>query len=524
MQQFDLHIRHIAGSHNNLADWLSRSVPDEDEFGDGEATAVPALEAPGTHHAPIPVWHAREGLVPYVPTFRDLEAGYTNMPEDEIPQTYKGNDGLRYSIRTNRLYVPPSCREPFMYWFHGSRFGGHCGVNKTTRRINRWVWWPRIAQDVQSYVKQCLPCIRQAAPPKKSSLRGVLTRPLPLQLVSLDIVGPCQWSANHWYYLVILDHATRYMVARATQEAPTTEWIKTIMDEAWIPIFQAPTAVLTDRGPQFTSAAFREYVTGELQATLIHTSPYYPQGNAANEAAHKAIDASIGAAEQMTSLRPFPRELADAIAVHNSMPHVATGHTPNYLLFGMELTLPGWQRYRREASEAKLREASVREERLKAIARHQLQEEDTLRLLPTEVKVGSWVVFWLSEYERRTQDLETPGAHKYSPKWSLPAKVKEVRDKVCTVEPWGTPDKERQVPLAQVRLLEGAVPASLQRINMGMLDRTPPRIARSAAVINIDGAEDATWDELLKPPKKVTKSGPGPDGRQAGLKRARPAE
>ena len=499
IQQFALDIVHVPGEANNIADWLSRSVPDmSDEFNDEENIGIPALAATAmtAKEEKLRVGQEHNG-VPYVPTPEDLRRGYMTMPKEEEKDTYESDDGLRYSIRTNRLYIPPKCRELFLYWFHTSRFGGHCGVNRTVRRLNRWVWWPKIAQDTQSYIKNCLVCIRHGAPPKPITTMNILSRPLPLQLISLDIVGPRKWNAKNWYYLVIMDHGTRYMVARATTTPPNATWVIKKMKNHWVPLFQSPAAVLTDRGAQFQSAEFSEFVLDTLQSQLVFTSPYYPQGNAVNEAAHKALDSSLSASYTRSDVKEFPEELNDAVIVHNAVPHAATGHSPNYLLFGFELTLPGWQKYRQSGDDNAARISILKLERLKALGRAQVTSEFLLQEAKETIAKGDWVVYWLSSYERRTKESDE-AAKKYTAHWSLPAKVKKVQDKICIVIPWGSPSEERQVPIAQVRRLEGALPPTLVEANMRLIERIEPRSTKHWLLRRPDMPRHKRWAEVLE--------------------------
>jgi transposase InsO family protein len=82
-------------------------------------------------------------------------------------------------------------------------------------------------------------------------------------------------------------------MAKPSRDPPTTRFVIRILKSYWVPVFQAPTAVLTDRGSQFIAKEFRAFITEELAAILVYMSPYYPQGNAVNEASHKALDRVI---------------------------------------------------------------------------------------------------------------------------------------------------------------------------------------------------------------------------------------
>lgn len=216
-----------------IADWLSRSVPEEDPFGDDAEIGIPQ---------------------------------FSNVEE---------SSPVFLSTLSSTMPLLP-------------------GVNRCVRRLRQLVWWPKISNTVSKFVATCLACARMGPPPKVSHLFGVLSRPLPLQLVFLDVVGEriCKGEGK-MYFLVIIYHCTRFMVARSSSKPLTTEKIVKIMRTTWISIFMAPLAILTDRGSSFISKKFRNYCFNELRTTLVHTSPYYPQGNAVNESPHRAIDAML---------------------------------------------------------------------------------------------------------------------------------------------------------------------------------------------------------------------------------------
>jgi transposase InsO family protein len=517
LQQFDLRIKHIPGELNCLADWLSRSVaPDVDEHGDLSVIEVPAFTAKEDEPAAVKPGRKEQGLVPYVPNTEDLMAGYKDMGAEDEKATYVAPDKLRYSIRTNKLYIPPNCRDLFIFWFHSSRYGGHCGVNRTLRRMGRWVWWPRMNLDVRNFVKQCLICIRHGRPPRPVTASGVLSRPLPFQLVSVDLVGPLKWGIQEWSYLCMVDHYSRYMVTRATKEPPTAHWVCNTFEEAWLGTFQAPTAILSDRGPQFRASTYREFVTEKLMCLLVYTSPYYPQGNAVNEASHKAIGASLTAMAELPDSTSFPAALRDATMVHNSIPHVHTGQTPNFMIFGMELAMPGWQKYQRAASEREARALVFATQKQLQCARAQFTEERVQDAKETnQIAPGDWVVYHLSSYERGALN-KADLSEKFKAAWSLPARVVEVHDKVCTVLPWGVEATGRQVPLALVKKLEGTVPAVLVAANAQLLEKVQPRTIRHWSLQRTEEAPiSGTWPDILSGRAPAAPGAPGEERGQA---------
>ena len=72
-----------------------------------------------------------------------------------------------------------------------------------------------------------------------------------------DHVGPRTSFDRTVYYMVIIDHASRFMVAIEVADL-TGKTTKDVLRQSWVSMFQAPEAVLTDRGPAFREAEFEE--------------------------------------------------------------------------------------------------------------------------------------------------------------------------------------------------------------------------------------------------------------------------
>eukprot|EP01068_Selenidium_serpulae_P012498 Selendium_serpulae@DN5830_c1_g2_i1.p1 len=86
---------------------------------------------------------------------------------------------------------------------------------------------------------------------------------------------------------------------------------------------------------------------------------------------------------------------------------------------------------------------------------------------------------------------------KYSPHWSLPAKVMVVKPGAVVVQDWGANQFNRQVPKQHVRKLEGTVPKTLQELAVKMLEYESPR-ARRPRMLTSGGPETVrSWPQLL---------------------------
>ena len=143
--------------------------------------------------------------------------------------------------------------------------------------MRNWVWWPCMSRDISLFISCCLVFKRFASSPRVRTLLGVLSSPVPLDMLSLDFVGPCQWGLDVFHYLVSIDHSTRFVMT-VTCSSPSTDVVIQFINQQWMPSFGAPTMVLTDRGSVFTSSAFQSFVIDSLCSTLVFTSPLLPLG------------------------------------------------------------------------------------------------------------------------------------------------------------------------------------------------------------------------------------------------------
>ena len=367
-------------------------------------------------------------------------------------------------------------------------------MNRMIRRMNKFVWWKGMGQSVKEYVGGCLLCVRRT-PPRVKTLRGALTKALPLQLISLDYIGPRFISEVPWYILIIIDHATRFVMADCANAKSAAHCLKCLRDR-WCMVFQAPMAILTDRGAEFRERIFHDYVTQELGAYHVYTSPYYPQGNGVNEACHKAIDYSVSTALRETN--NFEAAVRDAVLVHNATPNVTTGASPYFGMYGTEPIFPGWQNL--APANSVLRTKYVRsEQRLRQMILEKLiQENRELTESLNEFEVGKWVVYPLGEHERQYATHPVSSNLKYSPQWSLPAKITQLKNNALTVAVLGCPMRTRDVAKQACRLLKYDIPQSLVKLALETIDYEAPRYPLAVKVTSEGpNAKRRTWDQLI---------------------------
>ncbi|KAL4020675.1 hypothetical protein IC575_019456 [Cucumis melo] len=133
---------------------------------------------------------AKLNIITSMPTSNFLERIKEGMQHDELAKNLlklakKGktrrfweNDGTLLTIG-NRLFVPRwgALRKDVLRECHDSLWAGHPGMNRTLALVHDKYYWPRMQDDIESYVKTCLVCQQDKG---EQQLPAGLLEPLPI--------------------------------------------------------------------------------------------------------------------------------------------------------------------------------------------------------------------------------------------------------------------------------------------------------------------------------------------------------
>ena len=80
--------------------------------------------------------------------------------------------------------------------------------------VSRYIW-PRMTQDIDEWIQNCLPCIRRKTPrPMRDGLTQSIVASHPLEKICIDFVGPLTKDKDgNEYILTAIDVFTRYLFA-----------------------------------------------------------------------------------------------------------------------------------------------------------------------------------------------------------------------------------------------------------------------------------------------------------------------
>ena len=159
--------------------------------------------------------------VPQLPTLDEIAAATRSETGPHLRDIIWENNVPRWH-RTGKLCVPEAHRELVLWWFDASSFGGHLGVNRTVRRLNRHFSWPGLPKDTAKFISQCVLCNCLRPITTAPGTAKALDKPTLFSLVSLDFIGPLRFHNNVSCFIhVALDHCSRFMVTAVEASTPT---------------------------------------------------------------------------------------------------------------------------------------------------------------------------------------------------------------------------------------------------------------------------------------------------------------
>ncbi|KAK0156229.1 hypothetical protein N1851_000482 [Merluccius polli] len=222
-------------------------------------------------------------------------------------------------LRGCRIVVPQSMREEILQKIHQ----GHQGLVKCRERACSSVWWPGLSTEISNLVSSCQVCHEQKRTQQKEPLISTPLPDRPWKRIAMDL---CEY--NHQDYLVISDYYSRFIEILHMSSTTSTYVIQ--RSKAIFARFGIPDEVVTDNGPQFSSAEFHEFAK-QLDFRQCTSSPHHPQGNGHAERAVQTAKKILKQADPVM-----------ALLIYRSTPCSSTGYSPAELLMGRRIrtTLP----------------------------------------------------------------------------------------------------------------------------------------------------------------------------------------
>ncbi|XP_072572259.1 uncharacterized protein [Paramormyrops kingsleyae] len=214
---------------------------------------------------------------------------------------------------------------------------GHLGVERTTELIRDRFYWPKMASEIGSYIKNCGRCIARKTLPQRAAPLNHITSDGPLDLVCIDFLSIDADQKGISNVLVVTDHFSRYAQAFPTKDQRAGTVAK-VLYEKFFAHYGLPARIHSDQGRDFESRLIKELLS-MLGICKSRTSPYHPQGDAQPERFNRTLLSMLGTLDPSQKQR-WSQHINYLVHAYNCTKNEATGYSPYFLLFGREARLP----------------------------------------------------------------------------------------------------------------------------------------------------------------------------------------
>ena len=245
-----------------------------------------------------------------------------------------------------QIVVPDdiALRQCLLFRLHNGPLAGHPGSTRMTEVVRRHFWWPRLARDVEDYVRTCSDCQRNKA---QSGKTPGLLQPLPVpnapwDSVSLDfIVALPKSEGGYDAILVMVDRLTKMVHLAPTTTTCTAERTARLFFDNVVRLHGVPKNVVSDRGPQF-GGKFWGALGTLLNMRVNLSTAYHPQTDGQTERVNRTLGDML---RNFVTRSPaaWDTYLSAAEFAMNNAVNRSTNHSPFFLNYGFNPALPIWR-------------------------------------------------------------------------------------------------------------------------------------------------------------------------------------
>ena len=320
------------------------SKGDADQAGDATAAQDETVENPFTEPELQSLWedglrlHNRYWLIR-----KAVQDGERRLPSQwglaVMLSECSVDAGQRLCWR-ERIWVPnhEPLRTRLMQETHDSALSGHPGRDMLKSLLARRFYWPGLDADARQFVRNCEVCGRSNV--WRERRRGLL-KPLPVperiwSELSIDFVTdlPPTKSNGSTNMMVLTDRLSKSVVLASLKDITAETTARALMQNV-LQHHGVPTAIVTDRGTQFTSRMWKR-LCELLRIKQRLSTAWHPETDGATERANQEVERYIRifttyAQDDWDELLP-----AAAMALNNRTA-TSTGLSPFFFTHGYHL-------------------------------------------------------------------------------------------------------------------------------------------------------------------------------------------
>ena len=225
-------------------------------------------------------------------------------------------------LRGSRIIVPESVRTKLLNELHDA----HPGVVRMKALARSYVWWPQLDQHIEHLVRCCDYCQQHQNNKPTGPIHPWALPDGPWQRVHADYFGPVEGKM----LLLIIDAYSKWIDVHIVPNATAESTINKVRSS--FAIYGVPKTLCTDNGPQFSSAAFKDF----LRSNGVHhitSAPYHPSSNGLAERAVQTVKNGLHK-QRPASLQT---KLDRFLFAYRTTPLESINKSPGEVMFGRRL-------------------------------------------------------------------------------------------------------------------------------------------------------------------------------------------
>jgi len=243
-----------------------------------------------------------------------------------------------------KIVLPSLLQKHVIDWYHTVLC--HPGMNRTEETILQHLWWPKMREQITTFVKACPTCQKNKRKQKKyGHLPPKEAEALIWDKMCIDLIGPYKIRRKGQPDLIckcvtMIDPASGWFEIHQYDDKRAIT-VANIAEQEWFSRYPWPTLITFDRGNKFIGHEFKHMVTHDYGIKCKPITVRNPQANAIVERIHQVIGNIIRIFDLENNYldddNPFKGVLAAAAFVVRSTYHTTLKKTPGQLVFGRDM-------------------------------------------------------------------------------------------------------------------------------------------------------------------------------------------
>eukprot|EP00731_Ephydatia_muelleri_P005994 Em0003g242a len=328
LSAYQYRIEYVPGSENYCADCMSRlPLPigggEDKDTKEASILAVECCTLPVTAHD-IAKATRRDKMLAAV--LQSVLHGRWNMSSHDLDPFYRRRDELSCHdgcvLWGQRVIIPAKLQSALLDELHD----GHLGVVRMKELARSYIWWPYLDRDIEKLVANCEKCRMMSSMPQLAPHHPWQYLSSPWERVHIDY-----GEHKGIHFLVLVDAYSKWPEVRQVSTTTSQQTVE-VLEEIFA-MHGFPRTLVSDNGPQFSSAEFAAYLTSHH---ILHrtSAPYHPATNGLAENMVKNVKQWLD--KQAKGFR-FSRALSEFLRTYRNVPHTVTKRTPAEIIFGRAL-------------------------------------------------------------------------------------------------------------------------------------------------------------------------------------------